>query len=37
MTVWRGGRGVKASYESTHVGILVPIKERVEELAKGYC
>jgi hypothetical protein len=36
MTVWRGGRGVKAPYESTHVRIPVPIKERVEELSKAY-
>jgi hypothetical protein len=36
MTVWRGGRGVKAPYESTHVRIPVPIKDRVEELSKAY-
>jgi phage tail tape-measure protein len=36
MTVWRGGRGVKAPYESTHVRIPLPIKDRVEELSKAY-
>lgn len=36
MTVWRGGRGVKAPYESTHVRIPVPIKEQVEELSKAF-
>lgn len=36
MTVWRGGRGVKAPYETTHVRIPVDIKERVEELSKAY-
>jgi hypothetical protein len=36
MTVWRGGRGIKAPYESTHVRIPVPIKQRVEELSKAY-
>jgi hypothetical protein len=36
MTVWRGGRGVKAPYESTHVRIPLPIKDRVEILSKAY-
>jgi hypothetical protein len=36
MTVWRGGRGVKAPYETTHVRIPVDLKKRVEELSKAY-
>lgn len=36
MTVWRGGRGVKAPYETTHVRIPVAIKEQVENLSKAY-
>jgi hypothetical protein len=36
MTVWRGGRGVKAPYESTHVRVPVPIKEKVEALVEAY-
>jgi hypothetical protein len=36
MAVWRGGRGVKAPYETTHVRIPVPIKDRVEELSKAF-
>jgi hypothetical protein len=36
MTVWRGGRGVKAPYETTHVRIPVAIKKQVEELSKAF-
>lgn len=36
MSVWRGGRGVKAPYESTHVRIPVPIKDKVEQLSQAY-
>ncbi len=36
MTVWRGGRGVKAPYETTHVRIPVAIKDQVESLSKAY-
>ena len=36
MTVWRGGRGVKAPYETTHVRVPTEIKERVEELSKAF-
>lgn len=36
MTVWRGGAGVKAPYETTHVRIPAPIKEQVEQLSKAY-
>ncbi len=36
MTVWKGGRGVKAPYETTHVRIPVAIKQQVEELSKAY-
>ncbi len=36
MSVWRGGRGVKAPYETTHVRIPVDIKEKVEELSQAF-
>lgn len=36
MRVWKGGRGVKAPYETTHVRIPVPIKARVEELSEAF-
>ena len=36
MTVWKGGRGVKAPYETTHVRIPVAIKEQVETLSAAY-
>jgi hypothetical protein len=36
MTVWRGGAGVKAPYETTHVRIPSAIKEQVEQLSKAY-
>jgi len=36
MSVWRGGRGVKAPYESTHVRIPLPIKDKVEALSQAY-
>ena len=36
MTVWKGGRGVKAPYETTNVRIPVPVKEQVESLANRY-
>lgn len=36
MTVWKGGRGVKAPYETTHVRIPVEIKEQVEALSEAY-
>lgn len=36
MNVWRGGPGVKAPYETTHVRIPVPIKEVVEKLSADY-
>lgn len=32
----KGGRGKKASYETTHVRIPVPIKEIVEKLSTDY-
>jgi hypothetical protein len=31
-----GGRGKKSSYESTHVRVPLPIKDRVEELKQLY-
>jgi hypothetical protein len=36
MNVWKGGRGVKAPYETTHVRIPTPIKSKVEELSNTY-
>lgn len=36
MAVWKGGRGVKAPYESTHVRVPVPIKEEVEKLIEKF-
>jgi hypothetical protein len=36
MTVWRGGRGVKAPYETTHIRIPLPIKDQVQALADRY-
>lgn len=36
MTVYRGGRGVKAPYETTHIRIPVPIKAEVERLSQAY-
>ena len=36
MTVWRGGRGVKAPYQTTHVRIPVEIKDQVEKLSKAF-
>lgn len=36
MAVWKGGRGVKAPYETTHVRIPEPIKARVEALSQAY-
>lgn len=36
MVVWKGGRGVKAPYESTHVRVPVPIKHMVEDLIQAY-
>lgn len=36
MAVWKGGRGIKAPYESTHVRVPVPIKEKIEELIEQF-
>ncbi len=36
MTAWKGGRGVKAPYETTHVRIPVAIKEEVEALSRAF-
>lgn len=36
MAVWKGGRGVKAPYKTTHVRIPVDIKEKVEFLSQHY-
>jgi hypothetical protein len=36
MAVWKGGAGVKAPYETTHVRIPVPIKEKVAALSQAY-
>ncbi len=36
MTVWKGGRGVKAPYESTHVRVPLPVKEKVEAIIEAF-
>jgi len=36
MTYTKGGRGVKAPYESTHARIPAPLKETVQALSKAY-
>lgn len=36
MAVWRGGRGVKAPYETTHVRVPLPIKDQVEEIVQSF-
>lgn len=36
MAVWRGGRGVKAPYDTVHVRIPLPIKAEVERLSQAY-
>lgn len=36
MTNFKGGRGLKAPYETTHVRIPTPIKDKVEELSNAF-
>lgn len=36
MSVWKGGRGVKAPYESTHVRVPLPVKEKVEAIIQAF-
>lgn len=36
MAVNKGGRGLKASYKTTHVRIPLPVKEVVEKIANQY-
>ena len=36
MSIWKGGRGVKAPYQSTHVRVPTPIKHEVEALIQSY-
>lgn len=36
MTVWKGGRGVKASYETTHVRVPLPVKAKVEAIINAF-
>lgn len=36
MTDSKGGRGKKASYETTHVRIPLPIKAEVEKMSQAY-
>jgi isopropylmalate/homocitrate/citramalate synthase len=36
MAVWKGGRGVKASYETTHVRVPLPVKEKVEAIIQAF-
>lgn len=36
MSVPKGGRGIKAPYETTHVRIPVPLKAQIEALIADY-
>lgn len=36
MVVWKGGRGVKASYKSTHVRVPLPVKEKVQAIIDAF-
>lgn len=36
MPVNKGGRGVKAPYETTHVRVPVPIKDKVQQIIDDY-
>jgi hypothetical protein len=36
MSVYKGGRGLKAPYETTHVRVPVPIKEKVQKIIDDY-
>lgn len=36
MAVHKGGRGLRASYETTHVRVPLPIKEIIEKIANQY-
>lgn len=36
MAVWKGGRGVKAPWTTTHVRIPEPIKVRVEAMSQAF-
>jgi hypothetical protein len=36
MTHTKGGRGLRAPYQTTHVRVPVPIKDRVESLIESY-
>lgn len=36
MAVWKGGRGVKAPYTTTHVRIPEPLKDRVQALSEAF-
>lgn len=36
MAVNKGGRGVKAPYETTHVRVPLPIKDKVQQIIDDY-
>ncbi len=36
MAVHKGGRGLKASYQTTHVRVPIPVKEVIERIANQY-
>lgn len=36
MAVSKGGRGLKAPYETTHVRVPVPIKEKIQKIIDDY-
>lgn len=36
MSVWKGGRGAKAPYETTHVRVPLPVKEKVQAIIDAF-
>lgn len=36
MAVHKGGRGLRASYETTHVRVPLPVKDIIEKIANQY-
>lgn len=36
MPVWKGGRGAKAPYETTHIRVPLPLKQKIEQICEEY-
>lgn len=36
MSVNKGGRGLKAPYETTHVRVPIPVKDKVQQIIDDY-